>query len=148
MSSCPAGNILDSAPGERLLLWGMRAWAHSVENGACPFRLLIPVFCGMGVVRGTVGFHRSMSALHLGGADLCPLARVGTDRIRAEEGRLLAIWQEIVAGDPAGAVRALERLIVPTWVVPCFEQMAATLDTLQTTRPGLFPRSATPQTIH
>lgn len=138
MSSRHSETILDSGTGERLLLWGMRAWAHSVENGACPFRLLVPVFCRMGVIRGTLHFHRSMSALHLGGADLCPLAHLGSDHIRAEEAELLALWKEILAGDQRTALRLLERLVVPDWVAPCLELMATTADVFQRARPGLF----------
>lgn len=134
-------DIRITAPGEHLLLWGMRAWAHSVEQGACPFRLLVPVFSQMGATRSTIPFHRSMSALYLGGADLCPLARLENSRIHAKEAELLLPWQEILAGHRASALRTLEQLVSAGWVVPCAELMMTTIDALQQAQPGLFPAS-------
>lgn len=131
-------HALNTPKGDRLLLWAMRTWAYSVAHDHCPLRLLLPIFCRMGLVTSTVQFHKSMSLLELGGADTAALAWPGGDQIREQEAVLLALWNQIRRGEQAAAIRTLEHLVDPEWVTESFAAMSATLREILASRADLF----------
>ncbi len=131
-------NALNTSKGDRLLLWAMRAWTYSVAQNHCPFRLLLPIFCRMGIVTSTIHFHKSMSLLKLGGADLAVLTSPPGDQIGEQEAVLLALWNQVRRGEQAKAIRTLEYLVDPEWVTNSFAAMIATCEEISTLRPDLF----------
>lgn len=133
-------NIFDMSVGDRLLLWAMRAWAYSVEHNDCPLRLLLPIFCRTGLVTTTIHFHKAMSSLKLGGANLRPIARLGGDQVRDGEAVLLELWHNVGTGEQEAALQMIERLVDPEWVTNVFEAMVAMWGEALVTRPELFQR--------
>lgn len=133
-------NALEVSRGDRLLLWGTRAWAWSIARGDCPFRLLLPIFSRMGLTTSTIHFHRAMCCLQLGGAELPPFTDAAGDRIDDTEAVLLALWAKVRAGDQKTAVRTLEYLVQGDWVVPSLDCMSATCRELLDLRADLFAR--------
>lgn len=138
-------NVFNTSRGDRLLLWATRAWACAVVNDACPFRLLLPIFCRMGLVASTLNFHKSMCCLNLGGVDIAPLAHPRDDAIDEQEAVLLALWNSVRSNQQECAIRTLEHLLDPEYVTDSLAAMSATMMEAVAERPDLFqPRNERP----
>lgn len=85
--------------GGRFLLWGMRGWAHAIEQGTCPPLALSRGFASMHTLPALPDFHLAMAMINRDGLERISVAPINCKRIIEHEAILLGMWRDLANGN-------------------------------------------------